>query len=103
MLSERRKPKRKNDDRAEKIKNLCLFRSYSYLEVGYLRLNSNIESKSYNNGKFTKVHVLIKICDSMMFNFFNNIVNIFRYYSMIFKKVLFNDFHLMLLSSLLES
>ena len=45
---------------------------------------------------FTKVSVVFKFCDSMMFNFLNNLLNI----SMIFQKVLFDDFHSMLLSSL---
>ena len=48
------------------------------------------------NCYFTKVDVVMKFRDSMMFNFLNNLLNI----SMIFKEVLFDDFDMMLLSSL---
>ena len=63
--------------------------------------SSNIDLRkpvflSAENGYFPKVDDLIKICDSMTFNFLNNLVNIL----MIFKYVLFNDFHSILLFSL---
>ena len=47
---------------------------------------------------FFQVDFTTKFCDSMMFNLMNNLLNIL----MIFKNILFNDFHLMLLSSLLR-
>ena len=59
----------------------------------------NLDLLSSVTGYFSKVDVHIKIRDSKMFNFFNSFVNIL----MLFKKVLFNDFHLMLLSSLVYS
>ena len=43
------------------------------------------------------VNVVTKFCDAMMFNFLNNLLNIL----MTFRWVLFNDFDLMLLSSVI--